>query len=207
MSFEVTEAAADLQLLTIEEMRSAAGVPDTTQDAALTAMGLRVAECIADECNVRQEDSGENPPTLLRERITETLDVDSASTLVLARRHALSVQSINDATDLDGVVVDGGAGTLRLRSGRWTGMVVVDYYAGFAAPPAALKQAALDCFRLFWLEQSRDPSLKGQEIDVPGTYRERNDYWVGSLPGQAKESPVPDVVAGQLKRFRTPTVA
>lgn len=207
MSFEITEPAEDLQLLTIDEMRSAAGAEDGSQDTALTAMGLRVAECITDECNVRQEDSAEHPPTLLRERITETLEVSAASSLILARRHGVEVVSINESEDLAGVIVAGGSGVLRLRSGTWSGTVIVDYYAGFASVPGALKQAAMDCFRLFWLEQTRDPSVKGQEIDIPGTWRKRTDYWVGSLPGHANESPVPDVVAGQLKRFRTPTVA
>ena len=48
----------------------------------------------------------------------------------------------------------------------------------------------------------RDPALKSEVVDIPDVERTEKSWWVGSVPGQSNEGAVPDVVSGQLKRFR-----
>jgi hypothetical protein len=65
----------------------------------------------------------------------------------------------------------------------------------------------MDFMRLAWAEKDRDPSLKTEVIDIPNVQRVERGYWVGSVPGQSTETAVPDVVAGQLARYRNVGVA
>lgn len=206
----VTTPASDLALLTIAEMRALAGVADSSEDAELTALGLRIAAAITAECNIAVGSGSE--PTLLRETLTETFYGVDAGELVLSRRHKISITSVTeDGTALaaDEYLVNPEAGILkRLQSDYpvdWCARkVVIVYQAGFAEVPGDLKQAAMDFFRVAYLESSRDPMVKRVREDIPGVMEKETDYWVGSVPGQTKEGAVPDIVAGQLSRFRNP---
>lgn len=205
----VTLPASDLQLLSIQEMRAAASATDDSRDAELEALGLSIAASIMSECNIAVGIGGE--PTLLQETLSETFYSPRGCDLILSRRHNIVVSSL---TEDDAPLAAGDDYLVEPESGllsRWSGgvqsawsarTVVVAYQAGFATAPADLKQAATDFFRMTWQERMRDPSVKGHEVDVPGVMRERTDYWVGSIPGQSSEGAVPDIVAGQLKRFR-----
>jgi hypothetical protein len=203
----VTTPASSLALLSIEELREAAGVTGSGSDARLSAMGLRVAAAIMQECNIAI--GAGSQPTLWRETLTETFRMVRADTLALARRHDIEIASIvEDTVTLDAAdyVADPESGLVARLSDdepiAWcANKVVVVYAAGFSAIPGDLKQAAMDCVRAFWLESGRDPMVKGRETEVPGAYRERVDLWAGSLPGGG-EGPVPDAVSGQLARFR-----
>lgn len=205
----ITEAAESLQLLSIEDMRALAGISGSGSDAALTALGLSVAAAIAAECNIAVGSGGETP-TLNRETLTETFRNVRGETLVLSRRHAIDVASVEvDGTVLDEAAyeVDGESGILtRIEtdcpSAWWAKKIVVAYDAGFSTVPADLAMAAKAFFRLAWQESQRDPSVRAVEREVEGIDRVRTEYWVGSLPGQSKSTPVPDLVAGQLARFR-----
>ncbi|ODA94983.1 hypothetical protein BFX40_20360 [Mesorhizobium sp. SEMIA 3007] len=210
----VTTAATSLALLTPEEMRVAAGLASTdgSQDAVLSPLGLRIAASIMAECKIAFASGGE--PTLLKETLSETFYGVRADSLVLGRRHNVTIASVNDrSTTLDPAdyVVDPEAGILTRLSNdcpvRWcsTKLVVV-YNAGFTDVPGDLKQAALDFFRYAWLEGKRDPALKSEVIDTPDVERTERAWWVGSVPGQSFEGAVPDIVAGQLKRFRNFTI-
>jgi len=205
----VTTAASDHALLTIAEMRALAGVTDSSHDVTLSALGLRIAAAITAECNVAVG-SGANP-TLLQETLTETFFYVSSEVLNLSRRFDIVISSVveDDITlDADEYLVEPESGFLnRLDADgypiRWCAQkVVVVYQAGFASVPGDLKQAAMDFFRTTYLESSRDPLVKSAETDIPGVMREKFDYWVGAIPGQTNEGPVPDLVLGQLKRFR-----
>lgn len=203
----VTTPASSLQLLTIAEMRAAAGVTDAAQDDDLNAMGLRIAATIATECRVAIGAGGE--PTLLRETLTEVIRQVNVDYLFLSRRHNVSITSIvvdGDTLTADDYEVDAESAKLTFLIDdvpvKWrANKVTVVYAAGFSTVPADLKLAAMDFFRLAWQEKSRDPSLKSQEIDVPGVERVKNEYWVGVMPG-GTEGAVPSVVDGQLQRFR-----
>lgn len=204
----VTSAASDLHLLSIEEMRSAAGVTGSGQDTALQAFGLTVAAAITSECKVATGEGAE--PTLKRETLRETFRQVDIWHLFLSRRHGVDITSITvDGTALEEtefeVAAESGKLTFLVEDepAKWVAnKVVVVYAAGFTTIPGDLKMAASDFFRLGWLEKSRDPSLKSQEIDIPGVERVRSDYVVGVAPGQGMEGAVPSVVAGQLQRFR-----
>lgn len=203
----VTTPATSLQLLTIAEMRAAAGASDASQDDDLNAMGLRIAATIATECRVAIGSGGE--PTLLRETLTEVIRQVNVDYLFLSRRHNVAISSIvvdGDTLTADDYEVDAESAKLTFLIDdvpvKWrANKVTVVYAAGFATAPADLKLAAMDFFRLAWQEKSRDPTLKSEEIDVPGVERVRKDFWIGTLPGMT-ESAVPTVVDGQLQRFR-----
>lgn len=206
----VTNPASDLALLTIAEMREAAGVTGSEQDVKLTALGQRIAASITSECNIAIGNGGE--PTLRQETLTETFYLDWEAELILARRHNIAISSIvSDAVAVDGsdYLVDPESGILTRLSDDipigWDAQkIVVVYQAGFATVPGDLQQAAMDFFRSAWLEQGRDPLVKSERTDIPGIMERETAYWVGSVPGQSSEGAVPDIVAGQLKRFRNP---
>ncbi|MGO8093219.1 hypothetical protein [Rhizobium leguminosarum] len=206
----VTTKATDLTLLTVEERREAAGLgsADASKDSSLLALDQRIAAAITSECKIAI--GGGNDPTLKKETLTETFYGVHVDRLVLSRRHNVVINSLTDCgtalVEADYIVDPETAIVTRIRCDRpahWHGSkIIVVYDAGFEAIPGDLKMAAIDFFRLAWLEKSRDPALKGREIDVPDVQRIREDYWVGSVPGQAAEGAVPAVVAGQLMRFR-----
>ncbi|RWQ16095.1 hypothetical protein [Mesorhizobium sp.] len=209
----ITTAASDLSLLTIEEMRAAAGISGSGSDTALRAMERRIAAAIMSECNIAIGPG--KPPTLLRETLTETIYQACGEGLVLSRRHDVEISSLVEDTVMllaADYMVDPESGIINKLCDDyptwWTARkVVVVYDAGFETVPDDLKMAAIDFFRLSWLEQKRDPSLKSEVVDIPDVRRVERGYWVGSVPGQSNEGAVPDIVAGQLTRFRNMMVA
>lgn len=213
---EVTTPASDLSLLTVAERRESAGIAagDTSQDTRLAALDLRLAASIAAECKIAIGSGGE--PTLLQETLRETFRGVDVATLMLSRRHNIEITSIVQdavtlAVDVDFVVDPESGLTARLsadRPLRWCATkIVVVYKAGFQTPPGDLKQAATDFMRLAWFEKDRDPSLKSEVVLIPDVRRVEQTYWVGAIPGQSSESAVPDIVAGQLARFRNEWIA
>ncbi|MER8615976.1 hypothetical protein NKG99_03845 [Mesorhizobium sp. M1409] len=211
----ITEDASDLALLSIDELRTAAGITGGSQDTALKALGLRVASAIMAECNIAVGSSTEGvEATLKQETLTQTFYQVEVDELMLARRHNVVVSSlVEDGTTLDDTdfMVDPESGLVtRLSSDcprRWCARkVVATYKAGFETIPGDLKQAATDFFRYAYLESTRDPALKSEVVDIPGVERTERAWWVGSVPGQTFEGAVPDIVAGQLKRFLNPAI-
>lgn len=178
----ITTPAPDLTLLSITEMRAAAGIIGSTQDPALQAMEARIADAIAVECNVAI--GGANRPTLKRETVTETMRASRQQAIVLSRRHAVEVASVSvDGVDLasDEFEVDPESGQLfRLRDGMpvpWHGRIVIVYDAGFTTVPSDLKAVAMDMFKSTWLEQSRDTTIRSTESDIPGVMREKIEFF------------------------------
>lgn len=206
----ITTPAGNLTLLAPVELRAAVGLAesDQSQDAKLLMLEARVAAAIMSECNIAIGAGGE--PTLKQETLTETFRSVDVEQMVLARRHGVTITSIvEDAVTLvaNDYVVDPEAGMLiRLCSDiptRWcASKIVIVYKAGFTTIPGDLKQAAMDFLSAAYRESGRDPFVKSEEIEIPDVERTRRDYWVGSIPGQSNEGAVPDIVSGQLKRFR-----
>ncbi|RUU29760.1 hypothetical protein [Mesorhizobium sp. M6A.T.Ce.TU.016.01.1.1] len=205
----VTTPASDRSLLTQAERREAIGVTDSSQDTKLAALDLRLGAAIVAECRIAIGAGAE--PTLLQETLTETCRRVDANVIVLARRHNVEITSlIEDGATLNsdvGFTVDPESGLVTRLSGdcprRWcAAKVVVVYKAGFVTVPGDLKMAAMDFMRLAWSESGRDPALKSLIIDEPDVERIERTWWVGSVPGQSNEGAVPDIVAGQLARFR-----
>lgn len=211
----VTDSEDDLQLLSIAQMRDAAGlaVGDSSKDTALRARGLAVAAGIMSECRIAVGQG--NDPTLKQETLTETFySVHEVSKLMLARRHNIAIISIT--VDGTALATDGTAFFVNPESGlvtylsndcprRWCARkIVAVYQAGFEVTPPDLLQAALDYFRAITLEGDRDPSVKAESVEVPGIETRRTELWAGTLPGSASASGLPDSVASQLGRFRNP---
>lgn len=211
----ISAAATSIALLSQEQRRAAVGVTDAAQDTQLEALDKSVALAIAAECNVAV--AAGHPPTLKQETIIETFRAAWAEVLILARRHDVNIVSVvEDDVTLEAslYLVDPEAGILhRLCGGEDTGWqaraVVVTYSAGFAddSIPNDLMQAASDFMRLQWSARARDPSLKSEVIDVAGVLRKERAYWIGAVPGQSTADAVPDIVAGQLRRYRNESVA
>lgn len=213
-SFSVTSPASDLSLLTVEQLRDAAGLAtgDTSRDEELKALGNGISTDIAVACNVA--DDGINPPTLLKETVRETLWVcDRPEELILSRRFVSSIVSVSEAGSVlaaDGYFIDRGAGLLnRASAGRpWTwatGQLIISYDAGFAAVPADLIAAATDLARIRLSSSSRDPLVKSESIEVPDVQSRKLDFWVGALPGAA--GPVPAEILTRLSRYKTVGIA
>lgn len=207
-TLSVSNAAVARTLLTTEERRAAVGVTGSSYDTVLETLEARVAAAITAECNIAIGDGA--PPTLVQEELTETFQMVSASVLLLSRRHEIEIASVTvDGTELaaEATLVDPESGFLYRVDGddiiSWCARkIVVVYDAGFSTIPPDLKMAAADFLRFAWAEKDRDPALKREVVDVPDVRRIEREYWVGSIPGQKGESAVPDVVAGQLQRFR-----
>ena len=195
----VTTAAADRSLLTLAELRAAAGVPDNSRDAELTTLGARVAAAITGACQVAR--GGAVPPTLRLETLTETLQNDRHRTeIVLSRRPVVSVTSV---TEIDAALtsadyeIEAGAGLLRrLAAGRpWCWpcrKVVIVYQAGWQTVPDDLKLAAAKFVQAEWQQGSRDPLLR--RVKVEGI--SEREYWVDPT----KDSVIPAEVMDILER-------
>lgn len=196
----VTSAAADPTLLTLAELRAAAGVSDASQDAVLTIVGRRVSAMIASACRVAR--AGAAVPTLRQETMTETYRRKSwAEHLALSRLPVVSVTSVTvDGTALDAAdyEVDPTSGLLtRLSSGEPTcwgcGKHVVVYVAGWAEVPEDLKLAASRMVGNLLSDDARggDTGLKREEI--PGVIT--REWWVSEKETPAVPSDVMEMLA------------
>lgn len=173
--FEVTSTAADLNLLTLEDLRVAVGLAsdDDSQDAKLETLGKRVSSMITAACQVARD--GINPPTLLLEGCTDSFRLKcSQSALYLSRRPVYQIISVTEAgTALDQDVhyeVEPASGKLIRLSGDdvtcWpAGRIVIEYDAGFATVPEDLKAIAAQLAGGYWADDGVDPMEKRLKID------------------------------------------
>src|SRR3954471_20044209 len=101
----------DRSLLTLEEIRVAAGLAptDNSKDATLVPLGAYVSASITSACKVAK--SGVIPPTLRLETVTETFLFKSLQrSLVLARRAVTAITSVtenNSVLSTDDYTIDG----------------------------------------------------------------------------------------------------
>ena len=176
----VITAAADRSLLTVEELRAAAGVTGSSRDAELVALGEEVADSICQACGIVA--AGVDPPSLREETVRQTeRDMWSARKIRLDRRPIVSIEMIT----VDGVAlsdadyeVDQATGWLyRLQSDARTdwcaAKVVVEYVAGWYTVPRDLKVAASKLVTALWSESTRDPNLKRERSEFGEL-----EYWV-----------------------------
>lgn len=211
---EILTPAADLALLSAEELRAAAGLAedDASQDASLAQLGLEAAEWIADICGIRS--AGANPPTVLAEILRETFPPAWRGVeLLLARRFVSNVTVLENGSALaegtDFVVLDDRGVVQRFSSGYglpWqVAPLVVEYTAGFTATgsppnlPASIKAVARDYVRMRHDIVLLDPLVRSEttnDIDSV-TYRDAADSQ-GGFEETARE---------RLARFLTWQVA
>jgi len=216
----VTEPATDLQLLTEEELRVAAGLEpdDDSQDAALAVYGLQAAAALASACGVARASydpstalRGQAPVTLLAETLVETVRVSpgyQVQTLFLARWPAIEIISVSeDVTELtvDDWEIDLPMASLMRVSGNSTlywpvGRVIVEYEAGYETVPADLKNYASRLVGLYY-QNIADPNQK--RVEIPGVIT--IDRWVD----QKSDSIMPDDIVCGLTRggYRRPVLA
>jgi hypothetical protein len=207
--------AADLQLLTDEERRLAAGLQstDATQDAALATWGLQASAALAGACGIAKAGydvslaplRGEAPVTFKAERLVQTFRIrpsDYLHQLYLARWPLLSVVSVTvDATALnpDDYEINIPSSSLTRVSGNetlcWpTGRVIVEYEAGFDDPvPADLKGYAARLTGFYHATDGADPLER--RVEIPGVMTV--ERWVDTA---ATDSLVPEDILTGLAR-------
>lgn len=214
-SFEVVTPASSLLLVSIEQLRVAAGLAedDDSKDAGLTLIGEALSTDIATTCGVVGD--GVHPVTLMSETVSETFwHFDRPCEVFLSRRFVSAISEVSECghvlTSAD-YKVDRASGMLyRISGGRpWVwrdGAVGVTYTAGFDAVPADLQMAAAELARLRLSSGSRDPLVKSESIEIPDVQTRRLDFWVGALPGSSA-GPVPSEIMTRLSRFMSVLVA
>jgi hypothetical protein len=197
-TFTVTTPASKLSLLTVEELRAAVGVTDSSQDAALTTLGLRLSASIAKQCGVASD--GVHPATLLSETCSEVFrPARHQQDLVLARRPVSAITSVTEngmALDIADYEIRRGSGILtRLSGDRFScfpcGKIAVVYEAGFETAPDDLKLAASKLASALYSETARDPNLK--RVDIPDV--EEREYWVGPSDDPLLSAEISDLLA------------
>ncbi len=187
---------SDRSLLTIEELRSAASVTDSSRDAELTALGGFIAAVITSACSVTPV--GANPPTLRLESVIETFyhHHHGREAMALARFPVASINSVTEGTstlspsdyELDGTILYRMSGTRRT---HWRhGPVVVAYDAGWAVVPDDLKYAAILFVQAAVLAGSRDPMLKRRVTVGVSEY----EWWVDPTRDKVVPADVMDIL-------------
>jgi len=186
-SLTVTEPADDLQLLSEEELRAAAGLgpDDDSQDEALAVQGLQAAAALAGACGIAKAGydasllplRGQAPLTLKTETLIQTFRIRygfASPKLLLGRWPALSVVSVTvDTTELtvDDWELDIPEASITRVSGNGTlcwpcGRVIVEYEAGFDDVPTDLKGYAARLVNLYSASAGADPSER--RVEIPG---------------------------------------
>lgn len=183
----------DRSLLSITELRAAAGVTDGSQDATLTLMGNYISAVITRACKVVVAE--EIPPTLRLESVVETIrprshrpGIGNLASFSLARGPVVAVTSLveNDVTltegtdfELEGRIV--WRISANARTWWWYGSIpeanrkiVIDYSAGWAIVPDDLKYAAIRMVRTEVQRSERDPNLKMRRIEGVSEHQ----WWV-----------------------------
>lgn len=198
MTLTIASPNTDRSLLTIAELRAAAGVTDNSQDASLTLLGGYVSAAITKACKVAT--AGAIPPTLRLESVSETFRLNSHQNYVaLARRPVVAVASATETDsaldaseyEVDGVLFYKVSSGLRI---CWplSSSLVVAYSAGYETVPDDLKWAAMKFVQAEQSQGSRDPLLKRVQIEGIS----EREYWVDPT----KESVVPGEVMDLLER-------
>lgn len=204
----IVTPAANRDLLSIEEMRSAVGIAsgDTSRDADLRMIGAGIFDRISAECSVAGD--GVTPATLKRETVAQTIRSDrAAAVLILARRFVGQVISITfdgTAVDPSAYEVEAGAGLVyRLCDGRridWApGTAIVTYQAGFSEIPGDLVLAARAALREQWSGDERDPLMKRDKVEGLG----EQEFWVGGLGSAGTGSAFSATVRAMLDPYRS----
>lgn len=189
----ISSPNTDRSLLTLAELRAAAGVSDGSKDAILVPLGNYISALITKACKVAR--AGAIPPTLRLETVTETFKLKSEhGSIILARRPVVEITSATFSDDSVDYEVDAAAGILRQVSGdayiNWgIGPVEVVYSAGYATVPDDLKYAAMRFVQSEISVASRDPTLKRLKIEGVS----EREWWVPDNPNNDSIVP-PDVM-------------
>ena len=191
-------------LLTIEELREAAGVTGSAQDAELIVLGDAVADIIGNHCKRRAAEGSR--PTVMAQLLVETFHIASpVDSLVLARWPVQEVSIVADATGVlssDGYSVFGGTGVLRKATRtQWSiGTVEVSYVGGFVEVPPAIKYAAKAMLRVLQTQEeaaSRDTTIRSISREGIGAVT----YATGENASSSTQTAVPQFIANLLAPY------
>lgn len=196
----------DRTLLTIAELRSAAGVVGSSRDAELTALGGYVSAVITTACQVAR--AGATPPTLRLESVVETFHHrrhQGIDPLIPSRRPVASITSVLEGTaeldassyQLDGTLLYRLSGD---RRGYWRhSPVVVSYDAGWATVPDDLRYAAIRFVQSALISGDRDPMLKRKVTVGVSEY----EWWVDPTRDSVVPAEVMDILTmgGYVNRW------
>jgi hypothetical protein len=196
----VTTPASDRSLLTVAELRGAAGVGDTTQDAVLQTLGDRVSAMFAAYCGIPTD--GIAPQTFRKEIVRESLRLGCpVAKLILQRLPIVQILAITEGgITLASTEYEYGARSgllFRLKNDKachWEGRITVSYEAGYTVVPDDLKMAAAKMVKFITQTENRDPFLKRET--VPGVLEQ--EFWVGNIGG----SSIPLEVSDLLNPYR-----
>lgn len=212
--FSVIDPAADLSLLTPEELRAAAGLPagDTSQDDALAEYGEQVAAEIASDCAITAD--GVNPPTLRAEHVLDVYRLDCPEKgLLLSRKHVSEVTSVTES----GVLLATSDWRLNAETGKllrlvndadacWPAKKIeIEYVAGFDIIPTELKAEAAARLHVKYSagpSGTRDPLVRSERVEIPGVETRQIDYQVSDLArSSGSDDLLPPDSERRLRRF------
>ena len=200
----ITVPATDKTLLSIDEMRLAAGLDqgDQSKDTALRTLNAQLSRVITSTCRVRSD--GVNEPTLRRETIAETYRLSECMAgLFLSRPLAPAIVSITEdgtAVDAADYELDAVCGIVRRLDNdeydEWeAAKVIVTYQAGFSVVPSDLKLAMQKLVSSITASEGRDPSLKRLKVDGVSEH----EWWVGPVSDPIIPQEVMDLLAPYRK--------
>lgn len=207
----VDTPAADLQLLTIEELAAAVGLDpeDGSEDEALAAIGLRAAAAIASHCRIAP--GGSYPRTLRLEGVTETFLAQRrrrSPELLLARRPIENPETIAvieagiTLTGSDFLVNEADGILVRVSGGStidWScQQITVSYSAGWSTVPDDVKEAASKLVAAYF-SQSSSGGAGVRSEEVPDVYRVT---FMNPADQLGAQSPLPAEVALLLEPYR-----
>ena len=189
----VTTAATKFDLIDVATARTALGITDNKDDAALAAFIKRASDVIARSCR----------RVFALETVTETLRPDHyLSDLVLSRYPVAEITSIAEGDDTlaaGDYEVDKSPGTVkrlyRDHHCHWSRCkIVVVYSAGYALPtdtPDALQQACVQLVKSYYMSADRDPMIRSETSDN-----------ISSASYFGDADPLPPEVRGLVGQFR-----
>jgi len=199
-----TDDFEDVAILSIAELRAAAGVSDSSEDADLLALGDAIADMIGNYCNCRIPDGG-GRATLKAQGLVETFILtDPIDSLVLAKFPVQDVSGITVAGSAvtDYTVIHSKGIVRRDEGGTWDGTVVVTYVGGHFPLPEPVKLAAkslVKSLRVVDPPTTRDAAIRGISVEGEGSIQYQVD--AGANAGTKRLFPVH--VEALLAPYRT----
>jgi hypothetical protein len=190
----VTTPATNFNLIDVSLVRTALGIVDQADDPALQGFVDRASDVIARYC--RRD--------FALETVDETFRLDRCQLeLILSRYPVDEITSVveNGTTlDADRYEVDKAKGFLsRLHTDRrcfWSPCkIVVTYTAGYDLPtdtPEALKQAAVQLVKSYYMGADRDPMVRSESVEALSSA----SYF------STGDDPLPPDVKGLLLQFK-----
>lgn len=194
----------DFALLTIEELREAAGVTGDAQDAALIVLGDAVADIIGNQCRRRAAEGSR--PTVMAQLLVETFHLASpVDSLVMSRWPVQEVSIVAEGNSVlagTGYSVIGSSGVLRKATRmQWgIGTVEVSYVGGFVDVPPAIKFAAKAMVRVLQTQEeavSRDTTIRSISREGIGAVT----YATGEAASSSSVTAVPQFIANLLAPY------